>query len=444
MESTAHSVVQPGPTPVPDVLPAGGKAGPWVVGERLGRGGMGTVYAVTHEEIGKRAALKVMHDFLATGVTAERIKVEARVVNRVGHPNIVDIFETGSLEDGRPYIVMERLDGVSLGALAYESKLMPDRAVEFLIQICDALIAAHGAGVIHRDLKLDNVFVLLPDDSGNERVKLLDWGIAKEISSDARHTVDGQLVGTPQYLSPEQARGAELTPATDIYSLGVMAFELFLEQLPFEAETAAEIMVMHLREQPPVPSELWPDIPKALEALLLAMLAKKAEDRPSLETVAATLLHVRSELEGRRAEPKPVVQRHIRFASTPPLVMKKSRGKHWQVALGACALAASAVLFVIARGSPSLAAPAPAALVEPQQKLEVTPVDVTPVPQVQHEAPAPAPVAARVATPPISAKPDPARNLPSTKKRAAHHAGGLTTHPQTASKLDPDLSVDSY
>ena len=121
MVSTEGSVIQPGPTGTPDVLPVGAKAGPWVVGERLGRGGMGTVYAVVHEEIGKRAALKVMHDFLAIGITVERIKLEARVVNRVGHPNIVDIFDTGVLDDGRPYIVMECLDGVCLGNLAFES-----------------------------------------------------------------------------------------------------------------------------------------------------------------------------------------------------------------------------------------------------------------------------------------------------------------------------------
>ena len=111
MLSTEGSVVRPGPQGAgggtAEALLPGAKAGPWIVGERLGRGGMGTVYAVTHEEIGKRAARKVMHDFLATGITAERIKLEARVVNRVGHPNIVDIFETGTLEDGRPYIVME-------------------------------------------------------------------------------------------------------------------------------------------------------------------------------------------------------------------------------------------------------------------------------------------------------------------------------------------------
>ncbi len=439
MLTTEGSAVQPGPTGAPDVLPAGAKAGPWIVGERLGRGGMGTVYAVTHEEIGKRAALKVMHDFLAAS-TADRIKLEARVVNRVGHPNIVDIFETGSLEDGRPYIVMERLDGVCLGQLAYESKVLPDRVVELLIQICDALIAAHGAGVIHRDLKLDNVF-LCPTD-GVERVKLLDWGIAKEVASDVRCTIDGQLVGTPQYLSPEQARGAELTPATDIYSLGVMAFELFLEQLPFEAETAAEVMTMHLRAVPPVPSELWPDIPKKLEDLLLAMLAKQPDQRPSLETIAGTLLQVRDELDSRRSEPKPAApRRHERFASAPPLVPMKRRGKNrWQLALGAVAIAASGLLFLLARDARSLAAPAPAAI------LPAPAVHATEITEPSHATT----VTAETAPPPpkpvikqaVAAKPDPA----ATRAHRPHHAGsgGSSQARRTAATFDPDGSVDSY
>jgi eukaryotic-like serine/threonine-protein kinase len=448
MLSTEGSVVQPSAQGAaggtPDALLPGAKAGPWIVGERLGRGGMGTVYAVTHEEIGKRAALKVMHDFLATGITAERIKLEARVVNRVGHPNIVDIFETGTLDDGRPYIVMERLDGVCLGNLAFETKVLPDRVVEILIQICDALIAAHGAGVIHRDLKLDNVF-LLPVEDGEryERAKLLDWGIAKEITTDVHHTVDGQLVGTPQYLSPEQARGAVLTPATDIYSLGVMAFELFLEQLPFEAETAAEVMVMHLRQAPPQPSELWPDIPRELEHLLLAMLAKRAEDRPSLETVAGTLLRVRDELDRRRIEPAPPVpKRHTRFASAPPLgPLRRESPRRWHVALGAAALVASASLFFLARDSRSLAAaPLPAALAAPATTITapaiVEPhVDAPVQPTVQA-----APVVQAMPAP-VAAKPDPARGVHS---KHPHHAGGSTQAHQRTAAFDPDGSVDPY
>ncbi|MEO8551519.1 MAG: protein kinase [Kofleriaceae bacterium] len=392
-----------------------------------------------------------------------RIKVEARVVNMVGHPNIVDIFETGSLADGRPYIVMERLEGVCLGHLAFESKVLPDRVVEILFQICDALIAAHKVGVIHRDLKLDNVFLVPAEEGGHERVKLLDWGIAKEISNDVRCTIDGQLVGTPQYLSPEQARGAELTPATDIYSLGVMAFELFLEQLPFEAETAAEIMTMHLRNEPPVPSDLWPDIPKELECLLLAMLAKKPEDRPSLETVAGTLLKVREELDGRRSEPRPQPPaRHTRFASAPPLVMPTAkRGmSRWQVGLGACAIVASAALFLVARDSRSLAAPAPAAVLaaptavtapqlaaqprpDPTKDLAVEQARPQAVPTTRGSSRPATPVPARPA-PAVVAEPTPDAASPSTHKRPHHAASPTQARQRMAATFDPDGSVESY
>ena len=444
MLSTEGSVALPGPAGVPEVLPAGAKAGPWIVGEQLGRGGMGTVYAVMHQEIGKRAALKVLHDFLATGATVDRIKLEARVVNRVNHPNIVDIFETGSLEDGRPYIVMERLDGVSLGQLAYETKVLPDRVVELLIQICHALIAAHGAGVIHRDLKLDNVFLVPGEEGGVERVKVLDWGIAKDVASDVRCTIDGQLVGTPQYLSPEQARGAELTPATDVYSLGVMAFELFLEQLPFDAETAVKVMTMHLRATPPMPSELWPDVPKALEELLLAMLAKQPEQRPSLETVAGTLLLVRDELDSRRSEPKPQPpRRHTRFASAPPLVPVKRRGKHrWRLALGASALVASGLLFLVARDSHRVAAPA--ALVVPVSS-HGDAIDDESYVAVTHETvvPAPAAIPPKPSAKPaaVAAKPDPAAMGSASRHRPRHAA---STSSRRTAAFDPDGSVPSY
>src|SRR5512146_176058 len=178
MVSTAGAALAqqvPAPEPQePDELPAGAKAGPWIVERELGRGGMGSVYGVTHDGIGKRAALKVMHRRLVSGSSAERILQEARVVNQVGHPNIVDIFETGALEDGRPYIVMERLEGMPLSYRADEGKILPDQVIGILLQVCDALIAAHAANIVHRDLKLDNVFLIdNPDDPAQPKVKLL-------------------------------------------------------------------------------------------------------------------------------------------------------------------------------------------------------------------------------------------------------------------------------
>jgi len=366
MVSTAGSG-PPGAIEISDVLLPGAKAGPWRIEHELGRGGMGAVYAVVHEHIGKRAALKVVHQrLLVPGFNSDRMLLEAKVVNQVGHPNIVDIFETGRLADGRPYIVMERLDGQSLSARADDSKLHPQLVIAILLQMCDALVAAHAAGVVHRDLKLDNVFLAdNPEDPATPKVKLLDWGIAKVMTDDVKHTVDGQLIGTPQYLAPEQARGQAVSPQTDVYSLGVMAYELFLEQLPFEAETAAEVMAMHLRTPPPPPCELWPDVPPALQDLLLAMLAKSPAQRPTVPEVIRRLDVVRDELERRRqahgldapchatATPVDTSQPHrvISAAGLAPTELAAWRPgtKWWQYALGAFALAASATLFWLSR-----------------------------------------------------------------------------------------------
>jgi eukaryotic-like serine/threonine-protein kinase len=372
MVSTAGSTPLPArPDREADVLLPGAQAGPWTIEHELGRGGMGAVYAVVHETIGKRAALKVMHRRLADDHCTARILLEARVVNQVGHPNIVDIFETGALGDGRPYIVMERLDGLSLGERADEGKLLPDQVIDILLQICDALIAAHAAGVVHRDLKLDNVFLVdNPDAPTSPRAKLLDWGIAKVLTNDARQTVEGQLVGTPQYLAPEQARGAAVSAQTDVYSLGVMAYELFLEQLPFEAETSAEIMAMHLRAAPPQPAELWPAIPPTLDALLLAMLAKDPDARPTMLEVARTLERVRDELAQRRragtdatgAAREPTRRTRIRpspgFAPTEPAGWRRPN-RRWHAFVGALALTATAALIAVTRTSEPARAAAP-------------------------------------------------------------------------------------
>ena len=458
MVSTAGGVahlapIEPVAEPPDDLLP-GTMAGPWRVERELGRGGMGSVYAVHHDEIGKRAALKIMHSRLVTKQSAERMLVEARVVNQVGHPNIVDIFETGTLPDGRPYIVMERLEGVPLAVRADEGKILPDQVISILLQVCDALIAAHASGVVHRDLKLDNVFLIdNPDDPAHPKVKLLDWGIAKVITTDVKHTVDGQLVGTPQYLAPEQARGAAVSAQTDVYSLGVMAYELFLEQLPFEAETSAEIMAMHLRALPPTPSELWPDIPPTLEHLLLGMLAKCPDARPSMLTVAHTLEIVRDELEARReqvgaaGEPESPI-RLSRRISAPALAPTEpamyERRKPWQFVVGALAIAASATMFVITRDSDSAAATRPSAAV-----IDTT-ATAAAAPQI---APPPAPIAeARM----VAARPAgvvehadvvvdhaPARAKPT---RPHHHASrkAPVTPRRVALPLDPDGTLDPY
>ena len=481
-----------------DVLAPGSKAGPWQVEREIGRGGMGTVYAVVHDEIGKRAALKVIHQRLMAGVNGDRMLLEAKVVNQVGHPNIVDIFETGRLSDGRPYIVMERLSGVSLALRAEDGKLLPDLVIAILLQVCDALIAAHAAGVVHRDLKLDNVFLIdNPDDPHVPKVKLLDWGIAKIIHCDVRHTIDGQLVGTPQYLSPEQARGHAVSPETDVYSLGVMAYELFLEQLPFEAETAAEVMAMHLRTPPPPPSELWPDVPPALEGLLLAMLAKQPDHRPTMMEVAHRLEAVRAEFDRRvaghaprrstavrRPTPAPVVVRpasraasrvsHRAWASSSAGVSAtelsgaRSETRRWQYAIGGLALALSGLLFWISRvgDRAASAATAPSAIagspashtdratdaadarpdrgIAPQgaadDAVELRTAVLQLGPSAAHPVARPAALRpARVASPP-SAAARPVRSI----APGAVPAPRTPAAPRRGTKVDPDGTLDVY
>ncbi len=482
MVSTAGGAPAPiAPVVPPDELAPGAKAGPWIVERELGRGGMGAVYAVVHEEIGKRAALKVVHArLLQPGFNCDRMLLEAKAVNQVGHPNIVDIFETGKLPDGRPYIVMERLEGQSLSYRADEGKILPDQVISLLLQMCDALVAAHAAGVIHRDLKLDNVFLVdNVEDPNTPKIKLLDWGIAKIINHDVRHTIEGQLVGTPQYLSPEQARGHDVTPQTDVYSLGVMAYELFLEQLPFEAETAAEIMAMHLRVTPPPPRDLWPDIPAALEGLLLAMLAKSPDERPTMFEVARRLEVVRNELHRRRSANLSIAMdtvmpalpaRATRLGSAAGLaateMVMEQAPRRWQFALGAFALVASTMLFLISRAGdsraasaatttgaayvrtdttlqhelaqrPSLATPVAAPADAPAALAEVAIEDV---PLAVEETPAPIKQVTKVAK-------KPAPRVSTARSTAMAHRSSTRKDPvapRRATKIDPDGTIDPY
>ncbi|MCA9680267.1 MAG: serine/threonine protein kinase, partial [Myxococcales bacterium] len=306
----------------------GTEIGDWRIDGQIGVGGMGEVYAAWHRVIGKRAALKVVRAELCRSPAAgERFVQEARVVNQIGHPNIVDIFDVGTLPDGRPYLVMELLAGKTLAQRLGDGKVPALDAVDILLQVCAALAAAHADGVIHRDLKPDNIFLVQPppiatalgttgrlvvdvDRTGRfeldaaplgPKVKLLDWGIAKLQASPTTPTLTttGMIVGTPQYVSPEQARGKEVSERTDVYALGAVAYELFVEEPPFAADNVADLVAMHLRETPTPPSEVWPDIPGALDRLLLAMLAKDPEARPDIAEVVAVLVDVRAELAAR-------------------------------------------------------------------------------------------------------------------------------------------------
>ncbi len=282
----------------PEALP-GPQLGDYTIIRRIGQGGMGIVYEGVQPVIGKRVAIKVLKPHVAGDpVHVRRLLAEAQVVNAIGHRGIIDIFGFGELEDGRHYVVMEYLVGTSLDALIRGGKPLPPSMVVFILdEVLSALSAAHAKGVIHRDLKPSNIF-LVSEASGNRYVKLLDFGLAKQLDpSHSGHTT--RVVGTPAYMAPEQALGEKLEPRTDLYALGVVAFELLTGRLPFESDNFAEMMRRHVEEPPPRPSTLVPSIPPALEALVLQLLAKAPADRPSSAEVA------RNELKAvRRAMPE--------------------------------------------------------------------------------------------------------------------------------------------
>jgi serine/threonine-protein kinase len=277
--------------------------GEYKIEARIGEGGMATVYSAVHPLIGKKAAVKVMSRPLSNDQDAiKRFRQEALAVNQIGHLHIVDIFAFGSLPDGRSYFVMELLTGESLGQRMERQRLSLAEAIEILEQICDALEAAHEHNIVHRDLKPDNVF-LVKQRSHRPMVKLLDFGIAKlaalgEGGGPLSTTRTGMIMGTPGYLSPEQARGKGVDQRTDIYALGCMAYEMILGRLPFHFDNAADAIRAHLVDAPPLPTSIWPDVPPALDSLLLEMLEKDAARRPTLQAVRDVLNQVRDSAIG--------------------------------------------------------------------------------------------------------------------------------------------------
>jgi serine/threonine-protein kinase len=273
----------------PGELAPGTKVGEYVIERKIGQGGMGAVYAAIHPLISKKAAIKVINAELGTDPEiVARFVQEARSVNQIGHPNIVDVFAFGQLPDGRSYFVMEFLQGESLRDVVSRPSIALGESLQILDEIAAALEAAHENGIVHRDLKPDNVF-LAQARPGFVIVKLLDFGIAKlavpdptSSGSGIMKTKTGMMIGTPTYLSPEQARGKNVDYRTDIYALGCITFEMVCGRLPFIAQSAMDIVLKHISEPPPVPSSLRAGIPPALDALILQMLEKDPNQRPSL------------------------------------------------------------------------------------------------------------------------------------------------------------------
>ena len=259
--------------------------------ERLiGKGGMGNVYEAKHLHMGLPVAVKILHPHLVTDSTAvERFRREARSARTVNHPNAISIMDFGVTSDNVLYLVMELINGISLQeVLKKETTIESSRAVRIMRQVCLAVDVAHQKSIIHRDLKPDNILIL---DYGKdtEKVKVIDFSIAKmkESGKDPNLTSAGVVVGTPQYISPEQAQGLELDNRSDIYSMGIILYQMLTGNVPFTGKTSAMLLMQHIQAKPKSPREIKPEIPIRLEQSVLRSLSKQAKDRQQSAAVLA-------------------------------------------------------------------------------------------------------------------------------------------------------------
>ncbi|AUX43336.1 protein kinase [Sorangium cellulosum] len=261
-------------------LPPGTIAGEYMLEEFIARGGCGAVYSARHLRSGRRAAVKVLDEAVVHAPRViERFAREIEALRRISHPNIVEIYEVGELDDHRPFYAMERLEGQTLDALIKAERRLALRDVlELMDPVCAALEAAHTAGIIHRDVKASNIFIC---SDSPRTVKLLDFGIAKMMApeeSSTWFTTAGRMPGTPSIMAPEQILGGPIDARVDIYALGVLLHRMLVGRLPFHTLDADEMVRMHLEETPLPPSARVP-LPPGLDAVVLRCMEKRRERR---------------------------------------------------------------------------------------------------------------------------------------------------------------------
>ena len=278
--------------------------------ELIGEGGMAQVYRGDDLRLGREVAIKILRPQYANERTfVERFVQEARAMAGFSHPNIVNVFDVGRT-GASPYIVMEYVDGIDLRRkLQQEGRLSIGEALEIARQVAEGVGAAHRKGIVHRDIKPGNILI-----ASDGRVKVADFGIARAMA-DAQHlTEPGVVWGTTAYLSPEQIRGGTATPASDVYAIGVLLYEMLTGQTPFQGEDRVAVALKHLNEPPPPLHELNPRVPPGLERLVLRMLSKDPAQRPADANEVARLLRAYQNMGNEATAVTPRIQ----TPTTPP------------------------------------------------------------------------------------------------------------------------------
>ena len=392
---------------------------------KLGTGGMGSVWLCEHVALGRRYALKVLSaERAANPELLQRFRQEARAASGIAQENVVDVVDSGEDVAGEHFYVMEVLEGRTLGQVLREDGPLPvNRALLLLEQVCRALAAAHGRGVVHCDVKPDNVLLQrLPD--GRERAKLIDFGISR-LPDVGRLTREGEIIGTPEYMSPEQAAGEAVDALTDVYAAGVLAFELLTGCLPLVGPTALATLVAHQTKLPEPPGSRRRGLEPAIDRLVLRALEKRPADRfPSMQSMASEVTRVRlltALASNQRDEPwtgpvatlpLPATPGGVAPAPPPTAHRAERPGSRWPgLALAVLGASVALVAAALAVGQWTRQAPlaAPVVQIPPGFRAEPRPVADEPpqpvVPRPVEEEPSSPGRAARAARPRTPAEP---------------------------------------
>ncbi len=421
----------------------------------LGIGGFGAVYRCTQLNMDQTVAVKVLRaDHLSSVEHVKRFSGEAQAVSRLRHPNTIRVFDFGTHQDGALYLAMEYIEGETLGHRFDTKGALPwPQLVRILTQVCHSLTEAHAAGLIHRDLKPENV-MLLSVAGDADFVKVLDFGIAKQQKEpgESNLTETGMIMGTPTYMSPEQAKGEPIDGRSDVYALGVLAYEALVGRPPFLGDTPMTVLVKHIKDPPPdfIREGALREVPRELEQLVLQCLAKDPRQRPQTTAdLAEKLVHIAE--TARRPTPATALpaagERQTRIVAPPepqltsplPAVTVKPSRKPLWIAGGAfvAVLAGTAAVALLAPSNrpevpetPAVVAPVPAPVVVPPPALVQPPI-AAPQPQ-----PAPQPIAAPVAVPQPPAE---VHHREAEPRHVEAKAEPLKPEPKVEPKIEPKI-----